>query len=61
MIYQNWNRLITVILNDPPRSFSKEKFWSPNAHFETKSFTELISEHLIKLERKIDKIFSKSR
>ena len=35
-----------------------EKFLNQNPQFETKSFTELVIEHLMKFEWEIDKYFS---
>ena len=34
-----------------------ENFLSQNPHFETRSFTELVAEHLIKFKREIDEYF----
>ena len=53
----NWNKLI-VILRDSPRKPFMEKFLNQNSQFETKSFTELVIEHLMKFEWEIDKYFS---
>ena len=46
-----------MILNDSPRKPSMEKFLNQNPQFETKSFTELVIEHLMKFEWEIDKYF----
>ena len=43
----------TMILSGPSRGSSMKKILSQNAHFETKSFTELVAEHLIKFEKKL--------
>ena len=40
------------------RSPSKEKFFIQNAHYETKSFSELVTMYLIKFEKEIDGYFS---
>ena len=47
-----------MILNGPSRGPSMKKFLSQNLYFETKSFTELVAEYLIKFEKEIDGYFS---
>ena len=46
-----------MILNDPPKSPSVEKFLSQNPHFGTKTFTKLVTENVVKFEKKIDEYF----
>ena len=45
-----------MILSGLPKSPSLEKFLSQNPHFETKSFTDLVTEYFMKFE-KIDRYF----
>ena len=46
-----------MLLSGPSRSFSMEKFLSQNTHYETKSFTELVTKYFMKFEKEIDFIF----
>ena len=46
-----------MFLSGPSRGSSMEKFLSRNAHYETKSFTELVIKYLIKFEKEIDEYF----
>ena len=46
-----------LILSDPSRGPLMEKFLSQNPHFEIKSFTELVTEHLMKFQKEIDSYF----
>ena len=36
----------TVLRSDPPKSLFMEKILSQNTHYETKSFTELVTKYL---------------
>ena len=47
-----------MILSGSLRRASMEKFFGQKAHFEIKSFTELVTEHLMKFEKEIDGYFS---
>ena len=46
-----------MLLSGPSRSFSMEKFLSQNTHYETKSFTELVTKYFMKFEKEIDGYF----
>ena len=41
-----------MLLSGPSRGPSMEKFLSQNAQYEIKSITELVTEHLMKFEKK---------
>ena len=43
-----------MLLSGPSRGPSIEKFLSQNARYETKSFTALVTEYLMKFEKEID-------
>ena len=46
-----------MLLSDPSRGSSMEKFLSQKAHCETKGITELATKYLIKFEKEIDRYF----
>ena len=46
-----------MILSDPLRNLSMENFFGQNPNLKTKSFTELVTEHLMKFQKKIDSYF----
>ena len=46
-----------MILSGSPKKPAMEKFLNQNPQFDTKSFTELVIEHLMKFEWEIDKYF----
>ena len=47
-----------MLLCGPSRGPYMEKFLSQNAHYGTKSFTKMVTEHLVKFEKKINRYFS---
>ena len=47
-----------MLLSGSSKGASTEKFLCQNVHYKTKTFTELINEHFIKFEKKIDGYFS---
>ena len=46
-----------MLLSGPSKGLSMKKFPSQNARYETKSFTELVTKYLMKVEKEIDKYF----
>ena len=46
-----------MLLSNPLKGLSVEKCLSQNTHYEIKNITELVTEHLMKFEKKTDEYF----